>query len=153
MHFDTPSKYEEYLCNDEILGKEQAKKCQQIFNGKATCLKKHECNDKWKIRPDNKEEINLLSLFIDDINISLSRNYIEEKQINYDKLITVITDITKKYGIKNRTGYSFKDMNRPIKEVIDEFYEICSCIQNLKTTKNNQKYSSVSLYLSEYSKN
>ena len=120
------AKYEEYLCNDEILGKEQAKKCQQIFNGKATCLKKHECNDKWKIRPDNKEEINLLSLFIDDINISLSRNYIEEKQINYDKLITVITDITKKYGIKNRTGYSFKDMNRPIKEVIDEFYEICS---------------------------
>lgn len=120
------AKYEEYLCNDEILGKEQAKKCQQIFNGKATCLKKHECNDKWKIRPDNNEEINLLSLFIDDINISLSRNYIEEKQINYDKLITVITDITKKYGIKNRTGYSFKDMNRPIKEVIDEFYEICS---------------------------
>lgn len=28
-----------------------------------------------------------------------------------------------------------------------------NCIQNLKTTKNNQKYSSVSLYLSEYSKN
>lgn len=89
------AKYEEYLCNDEILGKEQAKKCQKIFNGKATCLKKHECNDKWEIRPDNKEEINLLSLFIDDINISLSRNYIEEKQINYDKLITVITDIKK----------------------------------------------------------
>lgn len=120
------AKYEEYLCNDEILGKEQAKKCQKVFNGKATCLKKHECNDKWEIRPDNKEEINLLSLFIDDINISLSRNYIEEKQINYDKLITVITDITKKYGIKNRTGYCFRDMNGPIKEVIDEFYEICS---------------------------
>lgn len=121
------TRYEEFLCGDTVLQKEQVEKCKMLFEGKLTCLKKYICNDKWIIDTNNKDKIDFLKQFIDglEIDMSLSKIVIEEKQINYGMLIKTICDLPYKKGEKNNTGYSFTNIKEPDQDILDLFYEVC----------------------------
>lgn len=115
------SRYEEYFCSYAINGDIQLAKCLNLFKGEANCLKKHVYDDRWNMVNNNAKD--LCRLFIDDIDGD-NIKYFEEKQVNYEKLINIIRSLPQKYGIKNKSGYSFIDINESRQELLNEFYEL-----------------------------